>query len=162
MFLLLTSQSDPNAHRDETICRSEQHPLYALLHIRGWLSRGPDKLTMTISPETCRLHDSKMNGNNAYLERMNRPCLRMHIDTDTMTHTIPFRHISQHLTKAVSCKCGSIRLHADLPLARYPMFCTDPVRRSEGWRNSLRSAVGNRRKWNESACPCSPRRDVSS
>lgn len=31
VFLLLTSQSEPYAHRDETVCESEKHPFYALV-----------------------------------------------------------------------------------------------------------------------------------
>lgn len=81
----------------------------------------------------------------------------MRVYTDTMTRAKPLRHVFATLAKAVSCKSGSNRLHAGLALERYPMFCTDTVRGSEGWRNSLGSAVGDRRKWSESACPCSPR-----
>jgi hypothetical protein len=118
----------------------------------GW------RLTMTISPETCV--DSMI------AERMARQTLPR-----THEHTIPlngYQHnyddahqiSSTHLAtpaKAVSCKCGSNQLHTILVLAGYPMFCTDAVRRSEAWRNSSRSAVGDRRKWSESACPRSPR-----
>jgi hypothetical protein len=116
------------------------------------------RLTMTISPETCT--DSMVAKR---MTRRGSPLTHEHSNSLSAyrhKHDDTYQTSSSHfptLAKAVPCKCGSNRLRADLMLARYPVFCTDTVRGSESWRNSLRSAVGDRRKWSESACPCSPR-----